>query len=107
MPRKAVAHKTEASPMRVSLLDSLPPSQAILIGEDEEQYHRLLDEVGRSVRPADIIEQFWVGDVTDLLWEALRLRRLKGNLLHVAVRHGLRRVLQPLIQGSADDLVRQ
>jgi hypothetical protein len=75
----------------------LPASQVILKGEDEAQYHRILEEVTRSVRPADIIEHFWVRDVTDLLWEALRLRRLKGSLLHAATRQGLTKVLDPLV----------
>jgi hypothetical protein len=85
----------------------LPPSQAILVGEDAEQYHLLLNEITHSVEPADIIEQFWVRDITGLLWVTLRLRRLKGNLLHVAMRDGLQRVLSPMVEGSVDALVRQ
>ena len=107
MPKNAVAHQSEPGPTPASPPDSLPPSQAILIGEDEAQYHRLLDEVTRSVEPADIIEQFWVRDITDLLWEALRLRRLKGSLLHVATRRGLERVLMPLVHNAAYDIVRE
>jgi hypothetical protein len=87
--------------------DALPASQAILVGEDAAQYHRLLDDIMRSVRPVDIVEQFWVRDVADLLWEALRLRRLKGNLLHIAMRDGLQRVLAPLLQASADAVIRR
>ncbi|POR40302.1 hypothetical protein CRT23_24575 [Methylobacterium sp. V23] len=65
-------------------------------GEDGEQYARILDQVTRSVSPTDIIEEFWVRDVTDLLWEVLRLRRLKGSLLQAATRQGLITVLEPL-----------
>jgi hypothetical protein len=72
----------------------------MLNGEEEEHYRRILDEVTRSVQPADIIEQFWVRDVADLLWEALRLRRLKGSLVQAATHQGLRTVLEPMVHYS-------
>jgi len=95
--KKSNSNAVELSEPRALSTNALPPSQVILKGEDEEHYRQILDEVTRSVHPADIIEQFWVRDVTDLLWEALRLRRLKGSLLHAASRDGLMKVLEPLV----------
>lgn len=101
MAKRSSSRALEPSEPQAVSTDVLPQSQVILKGEEEEQYRRILEEVTRSVRPADIIEQFWVRDVTDLLWEALRLRRLKGSLLHAATRHGLFEVLEPLIDVRA------
>ena len=97
MTKRSSSNAVELSERRAAPMDLLPPSQVILKGEDEEQYRQLLDEITRSVDPTDIIEQFWVRDVTDLLWEALRLRRLKGSLLHAATRQGLSSVLVTLV----------
>lgn len=36
-------------------------------------------------------------DVVDLTWEALRLRRLKAQLLSSSMAKGLEKVLQPLV----------
>lgn len=97
MAKRSSSHALEPSEPQAVSTDLLPQSQVILKGEEEEGYRQILDEVTRSVHPADIIEQFWVRDVTDLLWEALRLRRLKGSLLHAATRHGLSEVLEPIV----------
>lgn len=94
--KRSSSHPVELSELRTVATDVLPRSQVILKCEDEEQYRQILDKVTRNVHPADIIEQFWVQDVTDLVWEALRLRRLKGSLLHAASRQGLIKVLEPL-----------
>jgi len=45
----------------------------LLEGEFEAEYGRLLAQVAAAVRPSDVIEVLWVGDVVDLTWEALRL----------------------------------
>lgn len=98
MAKRSSSHALEPSQPRAVSTDVLPQSQVFLKSEEEEQYRRILDEVTRSVDPADIIEEFWVRDVTDLLWEALRLRRLKGSLLHAATRVGLAKVLDSLVE---------
>jgi hypothetical protein len=69
-----------------------------LEGEDIAQYEGLLARVTTAVVPADIIEEFWVRDVVDLVWEALRLRRLKAALLVSSTAAGLREVLKPLVE---------
>jgi hypothetical protein len=44
--------------------------------------------VTAAVEPCDVIEVFWVRDVVDLLWEVLRLRRLKASLLLASAASG-------------------
>jgi hypothetical protein len=60
--------------------------------------------VTAAVEPADVIEEFWVRDVVDLTWEALRLRRLKAELLRSSTAKGLQKVLEPLVRLGSYDL---
>jgi len=49
------------------------------------------------VNPADIFEEIWVRDIVDLVWEALRLRRLKANPMTATAYRGLEQILKPLV----------
>jgi hypothetical protein len=72
----------------------------ILHGEDERAYAEFLARVQRAVGPNDIVEEFWVRDVVDLVWETLRLRRMKASLVTVATRDALAEVLAPIVNGN-------
>jgi hypothetical protein len=68
------------SPVPHGGLSPVPFGPAPLIeGEDAGAYDELLVRISSAVRPADIFEEIWVRDVVDLVWEALRLRRLKAG----------------------------
>ncbi|GJD93939.1 hypothetical protein [Methylobacterium iners] len=67
------------------------------MGEDAGHYRRITQQIVESVSPTDIIEHFWVRDIADLIWETLRLRRLKGNLLQTASHKALKRVLRDAV----------
>jgi ribosomal protein L12E/L44/L45/RPP1/RPP2 len=58
----------------------------------------LLSKVTAAVSPNDIIEEFWVRDIVDLVWETHRLRRLKTSLLAASTIKGLSKVLEPLVE---------
>lgn len=76
-------------------------------GDDRAGYDALLASVTATVGPADPLEQAWVRDVVDLIWEALRLRRLKAALLTSSAGKGLDKVLTSIgVSGNrAYDLV--
>ena len=68
-----------------------------LIGGDARAgYETLLARVTEDVRPAGIVEEAWVRDVVDLIWEAVRARRLKAALMTSEAAKGMSRVLQRL-----------
>src|SRR5215213_7099159 len=69
-------------------------------GEDEGAYAELLARVQATVAPKDVLEEFWVRDVVDLSWEAVRLRRMKANAMRAAMHRALEQVLAPLVNGS-------
>jgi hypothetical protein len=48
-------------------------------GEHCAAYDELLARVTGILKPVDVLEEVWVRDVVDLVWEALRLRRLKAS----------------------------
>jgi hypothetical protein len=73
-------------------------SPVLLDGENRAEYEQLLARVTADVEPRDILEEFGVKDIVDLVWEAWRLRRLKANLLKLSARHGLKEVLEPLVR---------
>jgi hypothetical protein len=95
--------KSAPSVMEGSDAQALLGRPPILQGEDGRAYAELLARVRADVRPRDILEEFWVRDIVDLLWETLRLRRMKASLVAVATRDALAEVLAPLVNGAALD----
>jgi len=81
---------------RLALFGPVP----LLEGEDSAAYDELLVRISGAVKPADILEEIWVRDLVDLVWEAFRLRRLKANLMTVVAHEGLRKILETLIDWS-------
>lgn len=67
----------------------------LLVSEDPAAYESLRIRVRSAVAPADFIEELWVRDVVDLMWETLRLRRLGANLMTAVANKGLREFLTP------------
>ena len=49
--------------------------------EDHAAYYALLKSLKDTVQPLDIFERIWIRDVADLVWEILRWRRDKLNLV--------------------------
>jgi len=96
MPNTEVGRSERTRSPRANTTHGLGPP-VLLEGEDQAHYTELLQKVTAAVEPGDIIEEFWVRDVVDLLWEALRLRRLKAALLASSLAGGLKRVLLPAV----------
>jgi hypothetical protein len=89
-------------------LPPVPFGPAPLVeGEDAGAYDELLVRISSAVRPHDIFEEIWVRDIVDLVWEAVRLRRLKACVMTVGTRKALARNLTSLVGGAqADGLAR-
>jgi hypothetical protein len=61
-------------PTEVRALFGDPP---LLRGEEPSLYNNLMDQFSKLVEPKDMIEWWWVKDMTDHSWEIRRLRRFK------------------------------
>ncbi len=88
------ASADEGGPAGRSVPFGPPP---LIDGEDAAAYDELLTLVSAAVKPGDILEDIWVHDVVDFVWEGLRLRRLKANLITVSAYTGLYAVLEPMV----------
>lgn len=98
----AAPQRPEPNPDLQSLLGPAP----LLEGEDAAAYEALKAQIRTAVAPKDAIEEIWVRDVVDLLWETLRLRRLKIKLMRSAKCDGLMRLLRSLKQNVTFEFVR-
>jgi hypothetical protein len=94
--------KSTTPPERAGKLALFGPPP-LIEGEDAAAYDELLTRISTAVKPADILEDIWVRDIADLVWEAFRLRRLKVNLMTATAHQGLRAVLAPLVNWSERD----
>ncbi len=82
-------------------LPSAPaPSRLLLFGpapilpvEESAAYDELLAQASISLRPADLLEEVWLHDYVDLIWEGRRLRRIMEGVLAAAVPKALRETL--------------
>ena len=68
----------------------------LIPGEEVSNYDALLARVSGAVKPADFLEEVWVREVVDLVWDAIRLRRLKAALLTASADRGMQEVLWSL-----------
>jgi hypothetical protein len=73
----------------------LPPP-ALLNGEDAAGYDRLAARITAAVAPENVIEEIWVRDVVDLVWDVVRLRRIKAGLFTIGARDGMAAILHGL-----------
>jgi hypothetical protein len=84
------------APTRTPCLALLGP-RPLIDGEDGTNYDMILERISADVAPADFVEEIWVRNVVDLVWDSVRLRRLKSQLLQAAAHEGLERLLASII----------
>jgi len=65
----------------------------LIAGEDQAQYEAMRDQISAAVAPLDFLEEIWVNEIVNLVWNELRLRRLKANLLNSDTARGVHRIL--------------
>jgi hypothetical protein len=97
---------TADSPGRLAALPFLGPP-ALVVGEESAAYDAFLARVTGALKPGDILEEIWVREIVDLVWEGFRLRRAKANLLTRCARAGVRNVLWDSLGDEADDVLRK
>jgi hypothetical protein len=53
----------------------------VMGGESVRSYDELLARICATLKPTDSLEEIWILDVVNLVWDAFRLRRLKAGLM--------------------------
>jgi hypothetical protein len=77
----------------------------LVAGESSEAYDGLFERIRAVVEPADVLEEIWVRDVTDLAWEVSRLRRIKAHLMQACAHEGLAKALSHLRTGNNNYII--
>ena len=62
-------------------------------GDDAAGYDTLQARMLADVRPGNVMEEAWTRDAIDLVWEAVRLRRLKAALMMACADQGMSKIL--------------
>jgi hypothetical protein len=83
-----------AAPLETLALLGPPP---LARGEDVAAYNELLARLCATLRPSDSLEEIWIRDVVDLVWDTIRLRRIrmKAWLLTYRTEREVRSKLKP------------
>jgi ribosomal protein L12E/L44/L45/RPP1/RPP2 len=55
------------------------------------------DQISTAVGPLNFLEEIWVNDVVNLVWETQRLRRLKAALLQAHAHQGVKKIMTPFL----------
>ena len=79
-------------------LSILFDDKPLLAGESAERYDGLLATIIHQVRPKDAIEALWAKNIVDLIWEANRLRRWRGEILDQARLEAAMALILPVLQ---------
>src|SRR5436190_12278018 len=95
---------TDGSTIAAGHLEIFGPPP-LLDGESQEVYDTLLARVTGAIHPKDIIEEIWVHDIVNLVWEILRLRRLRVALLSSSVGRGLHKLYRDRDEPAMDSLI--
>lgn len=81
-------------------LDFLFSDRPLLPGDDPDQYEALLRSIVQQIRPVDVIEAIWVKDITNLIWEANRIRRWRRQILIQAQLQAAEDLIRPALQST-------
>src|SRR5882757_1442529 len=79
----------------------------LITGEDAAAYDGLMARLTGTLKPSDALEDIWVRDVVDLVWEVFRLRRLKTHLMRAGAHEGMAAVLKPLVKWATNEELAQ
>src|SRR5882724_10029447 len=106
MTENVPANRTDSVTRLATSTSGLAPAP-LIAGEDTAAYDDLMARLSGTLKPSDVLEEIWVRDVVDLVWEVFRLRRLKAHLMRAGAYEGMAQVLKPLIKWGTNIEVAQ
>jgi hypothetical protein len=83
---------TEQKLERTALLVRVAP---LVRGEDPAAYHQIVDRLYNQVKPKDFIEETYVDDAIDHIWEIYRLRKYLTHLINGGIVPEIVKLLEP------------
>jgi hypothetical protein len=79
-PGPVLAPASSPAPIRTPGRALLGP-RPLIDGEDGTNYDVILERISADVVPVDFVEEIWVSNFVDLVWESIRMRHLKSQPL--------------------------
>jgi hypothetical protein len=70
----------------------------LLITESTDEFNSIRQKIEDEIKPCRIIEQIFVEDFTDIVWETRRLRRCRDAMMNASFRTSLEKVLTELLR---------
>jgi hypothetical protein len=108
MPQTQLPSAAGSTPtVRASAALAFLAPPPLIAGEDHAAYDDLLARISAALQPGDILEDIWVRDVVDMVWDALRLRRLKTQLLTASAHEGMHAILRRFLDWQLAEQVAQ
>lgn len=71
-------------------------------GEASADYNALYEQIRRAAAPCDGLEEIWVRDVVDEVWQCIRLKRMRAGFLRDQTSNLLTRLLKEAGVGEAE-----
>src|SRR5262249_36883571 len=72
---------------------SLLTKPPLLRTESEQEFNQLLSGLKAETQPQGLIENMYVADTANIIWDILRLRRCKMTILNMAFQQSLRALI--------------
>lgn len=94
--RKRITEAKLPAPTLNSVFGPAP----VLESENSDAYDELLECVTGTIKPLDIVEDVWVRELVDLIWEVRRYQEYRSLMLKAAIPKGLVEVLNPFVNES-------
>jgi hypothetical protein len=81
------------------------PLVPLLITESNEEFLRIRQALYEEIKPAGIIEEMYVEEIADIIWQILRLKRCKAGVTNLEFHPASAKILRELI-GAGPDVAR-
>src|SRR5689334_12783561 len=92
-----------ASPKTKNAAGRLRAATPVLITESVDEFVALRKALDDEIKPNGIIEQAWVDDLAAVMWEILRLLRIKAEILNSAFCKALINILKQVWSEDFED----
>lgn len=106
----SATNQSPDKPLKRSNILGLLGSAPVIGGENIHDYSALYERLVSAVDPTDTIEEIWIKDIADLIWELQRLRRFKAQMLrsleYVGVDELLKAIATPSVRANMVDVWR-
>ena len=78
------------------------PLVPLLITESDEEFHQIRQALYEETKPVGIIEEMYVEEIVEIIWQILRLKRCKAGVTNLAFHDASAEILNRLMRAGPD-----